>query len=65
MYSTGELEITSRQIGDAVTSELAHRNEVAYIRFASVYREFKDASEFVAALEELREEPENTSSEAK
>jgi transcriptional repressor NrdR len=65
MYSLGELEITSRQIGDAVMTELAHRNEVAYIRFASVYREFKDADEFVAALEELREEPKNSSDEAK
>ncbi|MDR1969936.1 MAG: transcriptional regulator NrdR [Candidatus Nomurabacteria bacterium] len=55
MYSLGELEITSRQIGDAVMSELARRNEVAYIRFASVYREFKNADEFVQALKELRQ----------
>jgi transcriptional repressor NrdR len=59
MYSLGELEITSKQIGDAVMSELASRNEVAYIRFASVYREFKNADEFVAALRELREKPKN------
>jgi transcriptional repressor NrdR len=59
MYSLGELEITSKQIGDAVMTELACRNEVAYIRFASVYREFKNADEFVAALRELREKPEN------
>ena len=54
MYSMGELEITSRQIGDAVMSELANHSEVAYIRFASVYREFKNADEFVQALKELR-----------
>jgi len=37
-----------------VMAELARRNEVAYIRFASVYREFKNADEFVEALRELR-----------
>ncbi|MCL2280427.1 transcriptional regulator NrdR [Candidatus Saccharibacteria bacterium] len=55
MYSLGEMEITSKQIGDAVMAELAHRNEVAYIRFASVYREFKNADEFVETLKELRQ----------
>ena len=54
MYSLGENEITSRQIGDAVMTELANHSEVAYIRFASVYREFKNADEFVQALKELR-----------
>jgi transcriptional repressor NrdR len=60
MYSTGELEITSQQIGDAVMAELAGRNEVAYIRFASVYREFKNADEFVETLRELRKKPDST-----
>jgi transcriptional repressor NrdR len=58
MYSLGEMEITSKQIGDAVMTELANRNEVAYIRFASVYREFKNADEFVQTLKELRQKPE-------
>ncbi len=58
LYDLGENEILSKQIGDAVMSELAKRNEVAYIRFASVYREFKNADEFVKALKELREKPE-------
>jgi len=53
IYNLGESEIFSRQIGDAVMSELANCNEVAYIRFASVYREFKNADEFVSALKEL------------
>ncbi len=57
LYGLGESEITSGQIGDAVMTELARRNEVAYIRFASVYREFKNADEFVATLKELRENP--------
>jgi transcriptional repressor NrdR len=58
IYNLGENEIISQQIGDAVMSELAKRNEVAYVRFASVYREFKNADEFVSALKELREQPE-------
>ena len=55
LYSSGDTEVSSRQIGDAVMRELAHRNEIAYIRFASVYREFKTADEFVETLKELRE----------
>lgn len=57
LYSSGENQVTSNQIGDAVMSELAGRNEVAYIRFASVYREFKNADEFVDTLKELRKKP--------
>ena len=57
LYSLGENEISSQQIGDAVMAELARRNEVAYIRFASVYREFKNADEFVETLKELRKKP--------
>ena len=57
LYSMGENEISSNQIGDAVLAELARRNEVAYIRFASVYREFKNADEFVKTLKELRNKP--------
>ena len=54
LYGLGDLEIPSRQIGDMVLEELAKRNEVAYIRFASVYREFKNADEFVKELKKLR-----------
>lgn len=56
IYSLGELEVTSKQIGDFVLDELANRNEVAYVRFASVYREFKSADEFARVLDQLREE---------
>lgn len=55
IYSLGVTEVTSKQIGDFVLDELAERNEVAYIRFASVYREFKNADEFVTVLQELRQ----------
>lgn len=54
IYSLGELEVTSRQVGDYVLDELADRNEVAYVRFASVYRDFQNADEFVRVLDELR-----------
>jgi transcriptional repressor NrdR len=51
LYNLGETEITSKQIGDKVLDELAARNEVAYIRFASVYQEFKTLNDFVEILE--------------
>jgi transcriptional repressor NrdR len=54
LYALGENEITSKQIGDKVLDELAKRNEVAYIRFASVYREFKTLDDFVKILEQRR-----------
>jgi transcriptional repressor NrdR len=55
LYAIGESELPSRRIGDLVLQELAERNEVAYVRFASVYREFKSVDEFQAELDKLRE----------
>jgi len=55
LYAIGENEITSKQIGDKVLDELAKRNEVAYIRFASVYHEFKTLDDFVKILEQRRQ----------
>lgn len=52
LYALGETEITSKQIGDKVLDELADRNEVAYVRFASVYHEFKTLEDFVHILEQ-------------
>ncbi|MEO6110174.1 MAG: transcriptional regulator NrdR [Candidatus Saccharimonadales bacterium] len=54
LYNLGESEITSRQIGDKVLDELAVRNEVAYVRFASVYHEFKTLEDFVKILEQSK-----------
>ena len=54
LYAIGENEITSKQIGDKVLDELAVRNEVAYVRFASVYYKFKTLDDFVEILEERR-----------
>jgi transcriptional repressor NrdR len=49
----GESEITSREIGEAVMGALHDLDAVAYVRFASVYREFRDVHEFMRELEEL------------
>jgi len=54
LYELGESEITSRQIGDLVLDKLAARNEVAYVRFASVYHEFKTLDEFEDILKQRR-----------
>ena len=46
-------EVESRRIGEMVMEELQRLDPVAYVRFASVYREFQDATEFVRELREL------------
>jgi transcriptional repressor NrdR len=56
LYELGESEIASRQIGDKVLDELAKVNEVAYVRFASVYHEFKSLDEFEAILAQRRKD---------
>ncbi len=47
-----EREIPSRELGELVMDSLKHLDSVAYVRFASVYRDFKDLPDFVRALEE-------------
>lgn len=54
VYALGENEVTSKQIGDKVLDELALRNEVAYVRFASVYQEFKTLNDFLKILEQRK-----------
>ena len=49
-------EITTREVGEMVMEKLKKRDEVAYVRFASVYREFKDLETFLAELNQLRTE---------
>ncbi len=44
--ASGEREISSQQIGEWVMTELHHLDQVAYVRFASVYRSFQDIKEF-------------------
>jgi len=50
VQENGESEIPAGEIGDFVMEQLRQLDGVAYIRFASVYREFKDVDEFVAAV---------------
>ncbi|NYT22121.1 transcriptional repressor NrdR [Alcaligenaceae bacterium] len=50
----GQKEVTSRFIGDLVMAELRELDEVAYVRFASVYRSFEDVGEFVKAISEFQ-----------
>jgi len=54
VLSLGEREIESRRIGELVMSELRKLDKVAYIRFASVYRDFQDADDFRDVLREVQ-----------
>lgn len=49
----GEKEISAVLIGEKVVKELYHLDDVAYVRFASVYRSFKDVNEFMVELKEV------------
>lgn len=53
VYNSLDQEITSKQIGEMVMDGLKDIDEVAYVRFASVYRSFKDISAFLNELEEM------------
>lgn len=55
-YNTLEREVTSQQIGEMVMAKLKELDEVAYVRFASVYRQFKDISTFMDELNKLIKE---------
>lgn len=53
LESSGETEISSAEIGELVIAALRELDPVAYVRFASVYRDFRDASDFNSVLREL------------
>lgn len=53
VYNAGEQEVSSNAIGELVMDRLAKIDEIAYIRFASVYRQFSDKNLFLKELEEL------------
>ena len=53
LRETGEKEIPSHQLGEKIMLKLHELDDVAYVRFASVYREFKDVNDFVAELKSL------------
>ncbi len=56
IYNSLEQEITSKQIGEMVMEGLRQIDEVAYVRYASVYRSFTDISSFMSELETLMKE---------
>ncbi|MDE2295754.1 MAG: transcriptional regulator NrdR [Gammaproteobacteria bacterium] len=57
LRSLGEREIASRAVGEMVMEELRHLDEVAYVRFASVYRSFQDVEAFRTEIDQLRRHP--------
>jgi transcriptional repressor NrdR len=54
LYNCGESEISSTKIGELVMDQLAKLNEVAYVRFASVYRRFTDITSFERELSSMK-----------
>ncbi len=55
LRSLGEREIAARAVGEMVMEELRHMDEVAYVRFASVYRSFQDIEAFRTEIDEVRQ----------
>ncbi len=53
LFSTTDREVSTNQIGEAVMGKLKGLDEVAYVRFASVYRQFKDLNEFMEELKTM------------
>ena len=53
IFSKEEREISSRQIGEMVMEKLKDLDSVAYVRFASVYREFKDVDSFMEEIKKI------------
>ena len=56
IYDRFDSEVETRDIGELVMQQLAKLDQVAYVRFASVYREFKDARDFVEELQPILDE---------
>ena len=56
LYNTMEKEIESKKIGEMVMSRLKKLDDVAYVRFASVYKQFKDINTFLEELNKLMNE---------
>jgi len=53
LFNSTEHEVTTRAVGEAVMKKLRQLDEVAYVRFASVYRQFKDINEFMSELKNM------------
>ena len=63
LQTAGEREVPSRLIGEKVMEHLRELDQVAYVRFASVYRSFQDISEFRAELDRLEKNQDQASPE--
>ena len=63
LRATAQHEIPSEQVGRLVLNELASVDEVAYVRFASVYKQFKDINVFFQEVSELMERHQDTERE--
>jgi transcriptional repressor NrdR len=59
LYSCGEQEVSSAKIGEMVMERLSALNEVAYVRFASVYRRFTDIAGFERELSQIKKRKTN------
>lgn len=59
IYNHGEQEIKSKAIGEHVMKELKELDDVAYVRFASVHRQFKDIDTFLEEIKEIMKEKDN------
>ncbi|HMT18998.1 MAG TPA: transcriptional regulator NrdR [Candidatus Saccharibacteria bacterium] len=55
LYACGDSEVPSRRIGEEIIDRLAQIDEVAYVRFASVYRRFKDLASFEKELSKMKQ----------
>ena len=60
LQSMGEREVNSRTVGELVMKELRQLDQVAYVRFASVYRSFQDISEFQEEIDRLKKREEES-----
>ena len=60
LYGRMENEVSSREIGEMILERLVHIDEVAYIRFASVYRDFQDVQSFMEELLRMKRDAEKT-----
>ena len=57
LLTLGEREVPAREVGELVMNELKKLDKIAYIRFASVYKSFKDPDDFRDVLEDLEQAP--------
>jgi len=60
LQELGEKEIHAVKVGEKVISEIYNLDDVAYVRFASVYRSFKDVNEFMVELKEVLKNKDDT-----